>query len=179
MYKPPYWFYKNVQFPEEQIQQVIQQLKVKNRELIVRDEFLLSSYFLKQHERPDKIWEHAYQEIMEGVVRQIGMYTTTRYIFEYWSQLYYRNVGHGPHQHSQPEKRTHGEISWVHFLKTPEEKNFMFLNQDGQVFIPEEQNDGDLICFPSYLWHQVLPNKSNTQRFVVAGNTAFIQLDEN
>ena len=83
MYKPPYWFYKNVQFPEEQIQQVIQQLKVKNRELIVRDEFLLSSYFLKQHERPDKIWEHAYQEIMEGVVRQMGMYTTTRYIFEY------------------------------------------------------------------------------------------------
>ena len=55
----------------------------------------------------------------------------------------------------------------------------MFLDHDGHFFIPEEQNNGDLICFPSYLHHQVLPNKSNTQRFVVAGNIeiTYIQQD--
>lgn len=176
-FKPPYWFYKNIKFPEDKIHNVIEELKVVSRELIVRDEPLLSSYNFKLHQRPDKIWNDDYKDIMKGIVTQMGMYNTTKYLYEYWSQLYYKNVGHPPHHHEDNESCLAGRISWVHFHKTPKEKSFMFIDCNGQVFVPEEQNEGDIICFPSYLWHQVFPNKSNTQRFVCAGNIAFIHID--
>ena len=179
MYKPPYWFYKNIKFPEEEVNQVIDGVVKKNEELIKRDEPLLSSYFYKFHERPDKIWRDKYHTIMENITKEMGMFTTTKYVFEYWSQLYYKNVGHPSHHHVDAERLGLGEISWVHFHRTPKEKCFMFVDHNGQVFTPEEQNDGDIICFPNYLWHQVFPNKSNSQRFVCAGNLLFIHIDSN
>lgn len=179
MYKPPYWFYKNIKFPEKEIDQVIDGVIKKNEELIRRDEPLLSSYFFKFHERPDKIWRDKYHTIMEGITKEMGMFSTTKYVFEYWSQLYYKNVGHPSHHHVDPERSSLGEISWVHFHRTPKEKCFMFVDHNGQVFTPEEQNDGDIICFPNYLWHQVFPNKNDSQRFVCAGNLLFIHIDSN
>ena len=41
----------------------------------------------------------------------------------------------------------------------------------------KEQEDGDLIVFPSFIWHQINPNKSDVERFVTAGNIAFIHID--
>ena len=37
MYKPPYWFYINIKFPEEEVNQVIDGVVKKNEELIKRD----------------------------------------------------------------------------------------------------------------------------------------------
>ena len=177
MYKPPYWFFKNIKFPDNEIEQVIEGIKNCSEELIVRDEGLLSSFYFKMHQRPDKIWRDRYHTIMEDITKSMGMFSSTKYIFEYWSQLYYKNVGHPPHHHVDPEQLFLGKISWVHFIRTSKEKSFMFVDGNGQVFTPKEQNEGDIIYFPSYLWHQVFPNKSNSQRFVCAGNLSFIHLD--
>ena len=54
--------------------------------------------------------------------------------------------------------------------REPEEKLFRFTDTDGNVFVPKEQNNGDIICFPSWLWHEVLPNETNEERLVTAGN---------
>ena len=177
MFRPPYWFHKNIKFDKEEVDKVAEELKVVSRELIVREEPLLSSYHFKLHQRPDKIWNDKYSKIMEDVVREIGMYTTTKYTYEYWTQLYFKNGGHPPHHHIDPQQKFYGCLSWVHFHRTPEERYFKFVNNDGEVYVPKEQEDGDLIVFPSIIWHQINPNKSDVERFVTAGNIAFIHID--
>ena len=52
-------------------------------------------------------------------------------------------------------------MSWVHFLDVPKQKYFRFLDNDGNFLVPNEQSSGDIIVFPSWVWHEVLPNKSN------------------
>ena len=176
-FKPPYWFHRNIKFEKEEVDKVAKELKHVSRELIVRDEPLLSSYHFKLHQRPDKIWNDRYSKIMEGVVKEIGMFTTTKYTYEYWTQLYFKNGGHPPHHHIDPEQKFYGCLSWVHFHRTPEEHYFTFLNSDGEIYSPKEQEDGDLIVFPSFIWHQIYPNKSDVERFVTAGNIAFTHID--
>ena len=33
MYKPPYWFYKNIKFPEEEVNQVMDGVVKKSKEI--------------------------------------------------------------------------------------------------------------------------------------------------
>ena len=42
----------------------------------------------------------------------------------------------------------------------------------------EIKNEGDIVCFPSYIWHRVKPLKSG-RRFVVSGNIEIQHQDRN
>ena len=92
------------------------------------------------------------------------------YKHTFWAQLYQKGMLHAPHHHGEDD------ISWVHFLNVPEEKLFRFTDTDGNVFVPKEQNNGDIICFPSWLWHEVLPNETDEERLVTAGNIKITNL---
>ena len=48
--------------------------------------------------------------------------------------------------------------------------------QANNTYTPK-QDQGDLIIFPSYVWHEVLPNETNAKRFVVAGNLWITDLE--
>ena len=62
-------------------------------------------------------------------------------------------------------------LSWVHFLKVPEQKCFKFTDSEGNnSFYPDEQNSGDIIYFPSWAYHEIDPNRSDDLRVVIAGN---------
>ena len=175
MFKPPHWYYKNTKFPEKEIDQVISKLKQKILEEVIETNPLLTSYFFSMYQRPDKIWNQKYSEIMEGVVKQLGVYTTCRYSYEYWSQCYHKDIGHQCHHHARGNLNAFGQLSWAHFLRTTED-NFVFSDRNGNTYTPK-QDQGDLIIFPSYIWHQVLPNKTNAKRFVVAGNLWITDLE--
>ena len=114
MYKPPYSFYKNIKFPESEIQRVIKKLNGMSNLDTRRDE-CTTSFFLKEQERPENIWRHRYLEIQEQLLRQIGIYTTCKYEFYYWSQLYNKGDNHCPHHHFGDGTI----ISWVHFVRSP------------------------------------------------------------
>ena len=163
-YNPPYWFHKNIQFPDEEINQVSENLKKISKELLVRKYPMLSSYYFKMHQRPDKIWQKKYSDIVKDITKEVGLYSLCRYEFEYWSQYYLRNTGHPAHCHFDPS-----HLSFVHILKSPE-KLFTFTDTVGNTFVPPEQNNGDLFVFPSWVFHEVKPNESGEERFVVAGN---------
>ena len=171
MYKPPYSFYKNIKFPESEIQHVIKKLNGMSNLDTRRDE-CTTSFFLEEQERPEKIWRHRYSQIQEQLLRQIGIYTTCRYEFYYWSQLYNKGDSHCPHHHFGDGSI----ISWVHFVRSSF-KAFRFTDKDLNYFIPPEQEEGDIICFPSYLCHQAMPSCTDEQRFIVAGNIKITQLD--
>ena len=170
MYKPPYSFYKNIKFPESEIQHVIKKLNGMSNLDTRRDE-CTTSFFLKEQERPEKIWRHRYSQIQEQLLRQIGIYTTCRCEFYYWSQLYNKGDNHCPHHHFGDGTI----ISWVHFVRSPF-KAFRFTDKDLNYFIPPEQEEGDMIYFPSYLCHQAMPSCTDEQRFIVAGNIKITQI---
>ena len=44
--------------------------------------------------------------------------------------------------------------------------------------VPNEQSSGDIIVFPSWVWHEVLPNKSNEERIVISGNISVTYYDD-
>ena len=176
MFEPPHWFYKNTKFPEKEIDEVISELIRKLDEEVTWTEGLLTSFFLSQYQRPDRIWNEQYSKLMEGVVKQLGVYTNCRYSYEYWSQYYHKNIGHRSHHHARGDLFAFGQLSWVHFLRTTEEKSFVFLDKTGNFFTPR-QDQGDIIIFPSYLWHKVKLNTTNAKRFVVAGNLWITDLE--
>ena len=104
------------------------------------------------------------------------VYTTCRYSYDYWSQYYRKNIGHHCHHHARGDINAFGQLSWVHFLRPTKDKPFVFLDRTGNTYTPK-QDKGDLIIFPSYVWHEVLPNETNAKRFVVAGNLWITELD--
>ena len=94
------------------------------------------------------------------------------------SQLYQINGYHGPHNHTGKKGEDFdAHISWVHFLDIPEQKCFRFTDTKGNVLVPEEQSSGDIICFPSWVWHEVMPLKTDCLRLVSAGNISFTSHD--
>ena len=52
-----------------------------------------------------------------------------------------------------------------------------FIDNAGNTLIPDEQLSGDIIAFPSWLWHEVLPNESNQERIVISGNISVTHYD--
>lgn len=175
MYKPSYWVHGNIKFPEQEITQVVSELKRLGSELTVRG-YPASSYHFKLFSRPDKIWAERYTKILEDLTKNIGLYSTTQYAFEYWAQLYTNGIQHKRHHHHDVDGG-HPQISFVHFIKPDKEKSFKFITNDKEDWTPPEQNEGDLIYFPSWCWHRVAPVVAE-ERLVVAGNIDFLHIDE-
>ena len=175
MLRPPYWLHKNIKIPDEEIEQVIDGLKRCSKELTARQYPVLSSYFFKMHQRPDKIWQKKYSNIVKDITKEVGLYTNSRYEFEYWCQYYTTGKKHDAHEHTSLIMNF-GVISFVHFLKNTEGKEFQFTDRVGNTFVPPEQNEGDLICMPAWCWHEVRPNTNNKERFVIAGNIVITEM---
>ena len=164
MFKPFYSYYGNVKFPDTEVDQVIKEM-IAIKDKMKECKFALSSYHLSTATRPDKIWQPRYLEIIEGLTKSIGIEKTSTYRWDYWSQLYFPKNGHYAHTHySGPSM-----ISFVHFIEPNIENSFRFLDNEGNDYVLPEQNKGDIVFFPSYIWHRVNSLKSG-RRIVVAGN---------
>ena len=174
MYQPFYWVHDNIKFPEKEISQVVSELKRLGDELTARG-YPASSYFFKSFSRPDKIWADRYSEIIKDITKNLGLYSTTQYTFSYWSQLYTRGIEHTRHHHGIGDGNPH--ISFVHFIKPDKEKSFKFITDEKEDWTPPEQNEGDIIYFPSWCWHRVVPVQAE-ERLVVAGNIQITHIDE-
>ena len=174
MYQPTYWVHGNIKFPEQEVNQVVSELKRLGSELLVRG-YPASSFHFKLFSRPDKIWAERYTEIVSDITKAINLHSSTKYFFEYWSQLYTNNIQHIRHHHFDANDGN-PQISFVHFIKPDKEKSFRFVTNEQEDWTPPEQNEGDLICFPSWCWHRVVPVKTK-ERLVVAGNIDIAHID--
>ena len=172
-FKPPYWYHDNIKFSDDEIQK----LKIELSSLKSGNHLHYSSFFLKETERPDKVLNHRYCKIVEDILKNLGLYHTTTCSYTYWSQLYKKDMLHRPHHHASLNTKLDSIISWVHFIDVPDQKCFRFTDMKGSYFFPEEQNTGDIICFPSWLWHEVVPNESDKKRLVVSGNIHITHYD--
>ena len=103
------------------------------------------------------------------ILKKIKLYGTG--IFSYssiWGQLAKKDIPCYIKEHNH-YKHPKQMLSWVHFVKVPEQKCFYFC-KDGHKSYPVHQKSGDLMVFPSYLYHGVDERKNLEARFVVVGN---------
>tara|TARA_B100001113_G_scaffold37995_1_gene27007 strand:- start:1344 stop:1967 length:624 start_codon:yes stop_codon:yes gene_type:complete len=106
---------------------------------------------------------------LKEILQILGLYGEGR-IYSYqsiWGQLSKKDVPCYMKEH------THGKenkvaLSWVHFVKVPEQKCFYFKTKE-KVY-PECQKSGDLIVFPNYMNHGVDERIDLDERFVIVGN---------
>ena len=170
MFIPPHWNHKNIKFPEEEMDQVISLLKdLPSKEY----KNFTSLHYTDSY--PEKIWEEEYKLILAELLTEVGIHEVSRYSYCFWSQYYTQNSSHNIHNHYSPHPKN--DISFVHFLKVTDTPLFRFTNLDGEYFTPPKQNEGDFICFPSWVWHEVTPNESDQERLVVAGNIQITNMD--
>ena len=170
MFKPPYWNHKNIKFPQEEMDIVISQLKKLPSK---KYKNFTSLHYVDSY--PEKIWEEEYKLILADLLTEIGIHEMSRYTYVFWSQYYTKNSSHYIHNHYN---NLINDISFVHFLKVTDIPLFRFTNLEGEYFTPPKQNEGDFICFPSWVWHEVIPNESDQERLIVAGNIQITSMDQ-
>ena len=111
-----------------------------------------------------------YKERVDEISKDQLFFHTSKIHFVFWIQVYNKLSYHPIHDHFDCGNDT--VLSFVHFLK-PVENCFEFTDER-QSLVPQQQ-EGDLIVFPSYVTHRVKQHNANTNRIVVAGN---IKIDQ-
>ena len=177
-FKPPYWFHDNIEFSPDDLKELKFDIDCIGVKKFAKEKQHISTYFLNETERPDKKFNHLYSIIVRDIVENVGVYDKVKYDCTYWTQLYEKGMSHNPHHHAMLNPDWDSAISWVHFLEVPKQKCFRFTDTKGNILIPNEQSSGDIICFPSWVWHEVIPNETNKRRIVISGNITFTHYDD-
>lgn len=88
-------------------------------------------------------------------------------IHNYWFQQYLKNDHHSWHNHSMCQ------FSSVYYLELPkQEMATEFFNN-----LKADIKEGDIITFPSYLYHRSPVNKINKRKTVIVFNSSFEELN--
>ena len=186
-FKPIYWFHDNIKFSSEEIDEFksnLDKLDVEKLtgtfivgEKLIKNNDCISTFVYCENDRPDVKYNDMYSKIVENITKNVGIYNNILYDYTYWTQMYDNNMCHKPHNHAKLDPNFVDIISWVHFIDVPEQKCFRFLDNDGNFFVPDEQTNGDIICFPSWAWHEVMPNETEHRRLVISGNISVTHFD--
>ena len=177
-FKPIYWYYGNTKFSIQEIDEFKSNLDKLDVEKLTENNDCISTFVYCENDRPDIKYNDMYSKIVENITKNVGIYNNILYDYTYWTQMYDNNMCHKPHNHAKLDPNFVDIISWVHFVDVPEQKCFRFLDNDGNFLVPDEQSSGDIIVFPSWVWHEVLPNKSNEERIVISGNISVTYYDD-
>lgn len=107
-----------------------------------------------------------YNEVIADFMKSIN-YDHAEYGWEWWFQIYEPgSPGFLPHAHSTNCKFT---ISWCHFVQPTEGSHFCwYYGKDSVEPINEKLNE--MVFFPGWVWHKVLPNVFDKNRITIAGN---------
>ena len=109
-----------------------------------------------------------YGDIIDGIMKDLGMYKRSRYYYNLWVQMYNSETDtHGAHSHFGGTEI----ISFTHVLNCSEQKCFYFLDNDDNKIYPEHQSKGDMFAWPAWMLHGVDNVKDESlNRLVISGN---------
>ena len=177
-FKPPYWYHDNIKFSEDDLKILKSQIDSLREQKFAKGNQHISTFLLEKYERPESKYLDSYKKIVEDITKSVGIYYKITYDVSFWTQLYDKGMSHNPHHHAMINPDWESTISWVHFLDVPEQKCFRFTDTRGNTLVPDEQSNGDIICFPSWVWHEVIPNQTSVRRVVISGNITFTHYDD-
>lgn len=122
----------------------------------------------QRDDAPDGILVDFYGDVISRFMTDLGLYHRSRYDFNLWTQIY---TGNNNSKHPVHDHFGHGVLlSWVHFIRPPEQDCFCFVDSLGNQTFPKTQRENDFIVFPSFILHQATPFESDEDRVIVAGN---------
>ena len=87
-FKPPYWYHDNVEFSYEDLKELKFDIDFIGSEKYAKENQHISTYFLKENQRPDKKYNDLYSTIVRDIVENVGVYDKVKYDCTYWTQLY-------------------------------------------------------------------------------------------
>lgn len=125
---------------------------------------------------PDMQLVPFYSGVISKFMTDLGIYHRSEYQFNLWTQIYSGNniSKHNEHDHFASDVI----LSWVHFLKPPEQDCFCFIDSNNKEIYPKVQRQNDFIVFPSWVLHKAVSFVSDEIRVIVAGNITLKQLHQ-
>jgi hypothetical protein len=151
---------------------------VKNHFVENDIEKIYTTYFDKNSNQQYDLLINHYSGIQEKIMKDLGLFHRTKYQWHLWIQMYNNQTdGHSDHDHFSFDKNI--IISWVHFIRTPNQKCFYFIDSNGHKTYPDHQSSGDIICFPSWAGHgadKVI--EDNFNRLIIAGNIRISYIEQ-
>ena len=101
---------------------------------------------------PDLILIDFYTTVVAKFMSDLGIYHRSEYQFDLWTQVYSGNniSRHLEHDHFANDVI----LSWVHFLKSPEQDCFCFSDSNGNEIFPKTQRQNEFIVYPSWALHK-------------------------
>lgn len=125
-----------------------------------------TNYYHKDTE--DCILKNYYEQIIEKSLQYLGLKNRCDYDLDFWIQIYNNTTeGFGYHDHFTGTEF----LSWIHFIKTPRQKCFHFIDSFGNKQYPDNQSDGDFIFFPCWALHAVDKiEDTDFDRIIASGN---------
>ena len=150
-------------------------VKIKN---IVQSNFQENEIFYSTYGNTEhyELLNDYYAMIQEKMMKDLGLFHRTKYHWHFWIQMYNNQTdGHGDHDHFEGDTI----ISWVHFIRTSNQKCFYFIDSNNHKTYPDYQSSGDMICFPSWASHGVdRVMENNFNRLIVAGNIRISYIEQ-
>ena len=132
-FKPPYWYQGNIKFSNDEIKFLKSEIDLLGETKFAKNNMHISTFFIEQHQRPEKKYVEVYKEIVEDITKSVGIFHKVTYDVSYWTQLYDNGMSHNPHHHALINPDWESAISWVHFLDVPVQKCFRFTDTMGNT----------------------------------------------
>ena len=137
---------------------------------------IYTTYFNKDCHQEYDVLNDYYSIIQEKMMKDLGLFHRTKYHWDFWIQMYNNQTdGNVNHDHFDGDTI----ISWVHFIQAPDQKCFYFIDSDNNKTYPYDQSSGDIIAFPSWMFHGVdKVIEDNFDRLIVAGNISISYIEQ-
>ena len=75
IFKPPYWYHDNIQFRYEDLKELKFDIDSIGTQKYAKEKQHISTYFLKETQRPDKKFNDIYSTIVRNIVEKVGVFT--------------------------------------------------------------------------------------------------------
>ena len=121
-------------------------------------------------------WEVSFKEHLYQVLEELKqpMLADTVSIDSIWFQQYLFKDYHSWHTHSGTN------YSSVYFVECPQNMQTEFFDPVNQQIIKDiTVNEGDIITFPSQVYHRSKPNLTEERKTIVSWNSNFLSSDDN
>jgi len=131
-------------------------------------------YSLNAHFTPNV--EDYYNDRVREILDHLGLLDRTVVNVIKWCQIYNKSLGgfHDTHTHFSGDEL----LSWVHFVRTPQDQKCFYFMVKGERYYPDTQHTGDIIVFPPWALHGADPVDDDTDRIIVSANISCRQYKE-
>jgi hypothetical protein len=126
-------------------------------------------------EHPRRYLDFIKPQIVETISESLGHYKLTGISFDnFWFQQYYQSDFHGWHVH------INSHWTNVYFVELPDSRiKTEILKFGNEDLVDYDICEGDIISFPSMLYHRSPPNLVNARKTIISFNLNFISEFEN